>query len=157
MSLVDLITQTAGSQALDQIAARVGISPEQARSAAAALAPALAGGISKTAQSGGLSGLGAASGAGDDLFAQGNAVLGQIFGSKDVSRAVAADAATKTGIGVDQLKMLLPLLASLAAGSVASKAGSGGGLEGLFGLLDQDGDGNPLNDLAGLAGKFFGR
>lgn len=156
MSILDLITQAGGSQAIDQIAARVGLSPEQARSAAAALGPALAGGFRQQAQSGNLSGLGALASGGDTL-AQGNAILGQIFGSKDVSRSVATKAAASTGIGVDQLKMLLPLLASLAAGSAASKAGSGGGLDGLLGLLDKDGDGNPLNDLAGLAGKFLGR
>lgn len=27
----------------------------------------------------------------------------------------------------------------------------------LMGILDKDGDGNPLNDIAGMAGKFFGR
>lgn len=155
MSLMDLILQAGGGQAIDQIAARVGLSPEQARSAAAALAPALAGGLRQKAQSGSLSDLPSAAGSGDDLFTQGNAVLGQIFGSKDVSRAVAADAATKTGIGVDQLKLVLPLLASLAAGSAKSQDGNG--LQGLLGMLDQDGDGNPLNDLAGLAGKFFSR
>jgi hypothetical protein len=157
MSFIELITRAGGSAAIEQIAARVGISPEQARIAAAALAPAIAGGFQQKAQAGDLSGLVAGLGSGGDPLAQGNDVLGEIFGSKDVSRAVAADAATKTGIGVDQLKLLLPLLASLAAGSVASKAGSNGGLEGLIGLLDRDGDGNPLNDLAGLAGKFFNR
>lgn len=157
MSLLDLLNQAGGSQGIEQIAARVGITPEQARSAAAALGPALAGGLRQKAQTGDLTDLlNASDGAGDPV-AQGNSVLGQIFGSKDVSRAVAADAAAKTGIGVDQLKLLLPLLASLAAGSAASKAGSGGGLQGLIGLLDQDGDGNPLNDLAGMAGKFFRR
>jgi len=157
MSLIDLITQAGGTEAIDQLAARVGLSPEQARSAAAALAPALAGGLRQHAQTGDLTALAGNAGSQGDLLAQGNAVLGQIFGSKDVSRTVAADAATKTGIGVDQLKLLLPLLASLAAGSVASKAGTNNGLQGLLGFLDQDGDGNPLNDLAGLAGKFFAR
>lgn len=27
----------------------------------------------------------------------------------------------------------------------------------LIGLLDKDGDGNPLDDIAGMAGKFFGK
>ncbi len=27
----------------------------------------------------------------------------------------------------------------------------------LVGILDQDGDGNPLDDIAGMAGKLFGR
>ncbi len=136
MSLIDLIHPGGGTAAIDQIAARVGLTPEQTRSVAAALAPALAGGLRQHAQTGNLTELADNAGSGGDLFAQGNAVLGQIFGSKDVSRAVAADAATKTGIGVDQLKLLLPLLASLAAVSAATKAGSGEGLQGLLGLLD---------------------
>jgi len=39
----------------------------------------------------------------------GNAILGHLFGSKDVSRAVAGRAAEQTGIGSDVLKKLLPL------------------------------------------------
>jgi len=37
------------------------------------------------------------------------------------------------------------------------KAASQGGLGGLASMLDLDGDGNPLDDIIGMAGKLGGR
>jgi hypothetical protein len=45
----------------------------------------------------------------------------------------------------------------LSVGALAAKGNSGQGAAGLLGLLDQDGDGNPLDDIMGMAGKLFGR
>lgn len=166
MALLDMITQAGGSAAIEQIGARVGLSPAQARTAAAALLPALAGGMKRQSGNADLGGLlgqaGLSPGAAptDDTASMGNQILGQIFGSKEVSRTVAANAASTTGIGADQLKALLPLLASLSAGALASKAGGAGGqggIGGLLGMLDQDGDGDPMDEIMGMAGKFLGR
>jgi len=166
MALLDIITQAGGSGAIEQIGARVGLTPAQTRSAAAALLPVFAGGLKRQSGSADLGGLlrqsGLAPGATptEATASMGNEILGQIFGSKDVSRTVAANAAASTGIGVDQLKALLPLLASLSAGALASKVGGQpgeAGLAGVLGMLDQDGDGNPLDDIMGMAGKLFGR
>lgn len=166
MALLDMIMQAGGSSAIEQLGARVGLTPEQTHSAAAALLPALAGGLKQQSGSDGLGGLiqqsGLAPGAAptDETTSMGNQILGQIFGSKDVSRTVAADASASTGIEADKLKALLPLLASLSAGALASHA-SGvqgqGGLASVLGMLDQDGDGNPVNDIIGMAGKLLGR
>ena len=169
MALLDIITQAGGSAALEQLGARVGLSPAQTRSAAAALLPAVAGGMKRQAGNADLgsllsqAGLTPGAAPGDDTASAGNQILGQIFGSKDVSRTVAANAAETTGIGADQLKALLPLLASLSAGALASRAGaapsgqSGQAGAGLLGLLDQDGDGDPMDDIMGMAAKFLGR
>lgn len=189
----DLLSQLG---ALNSVARELGVSPQQAQSGAAALLPAILGGFKKQAQApAGLSGLGGLLGqlGGGGLLdnvlgAQptnvnlGNAVLGSIFGGKDVSRAVAANAATKTGLDPELLKKLLPIVAMVAAGYLA-KQGAGartaaapapatGGLGGLLGgllgggraaapkqaglasLLDLDGDGNPLDDIIGLAGRL---
>ncbi len=111
---------------------------------------------------------------------RGNDVLGQIFGSKDVSRAVAQNAATSSGLDPSLLKKMLPMLAMLVAGYMAKQGGaaaaapaSGGGvlgslLGGLLGggrsapagggglasLLDLNKDGNPLDDILGMAAKL---
>jgi len=70
---------------------------------------------------------------------QGNNVLGQIFGSKDVSRTVAQNAATQTGLDSGLLRKMLPMLAMLVAGYMAKQQGgaakgqppeAGGGLGG---------------------------
>lgn len=46
----------------------------------------------------------------------GNDILGQIFGSKDVSRGVAEEVAGSTGISSDILKRMLPILAMAVMG-----------------------------------------
>ncbi len=56
----------------------------------------------------------------------GNDILGNIFGSKDVSRSVAGEVAAITGIDENTLKRMLPILAMAAAGYLAKQSGGGG-------------------------------
>ena len=167
MQITDLLAQTGG---LESIARELGLTKEQAAAGAAALAPAILGGFQKQAQAqpGGAAGLGGLLGqlgGGallDDVLApepthvnRGNDVLGTIFGSKDVSRAVAQDAAAKSGLDPALLKKMLPILAMLITGYMARKGGAtsggspmGGGLGDLLGgLLGGRGGGNPLEDI----------
>jgi hypothetical protein len=156
MKITDILAQTGG---LQSVARELGISESQAASGAAALVPAILGGFKKQAQlqPTGLEGLGGVlgqlGGAGlfEDVLApqptdvsRGNDVLGQIFGSKDVSRTVAQNAASQSGLDVGVLKKMLPMLAMLVAGYMAKQRGagaatqpstSGGGLGGLLGGL----------------------
>lgn len=197
MNLTDILSQAGG---IDSMARDLGIPPALAKQGAEALLPAILGGFKKQAQgSGGIEGLGGLLGqlGGGGLLdavlgpqptpvEAGNDLLGQIFGTKEVSRSVAGDAAAKTGIDAGTLKKMLPILAMLVAGYMAQRgdgtnsggglggvlgnvlggamgggaapaAGSGGGaLGGLGSLLDMDGDGNPLDDIIGMAGKLRG-
>ena len=130
MDLGALIGSQMGQAALAQVGQRLGLSPEMTRMAASALAPALAGGLAKAVAGGGLP-TGAPAPGSDEALAHGNAVLGQVLGSKDASRSVAADAAASTGIDVGTLKQLLPQIASMAAGA----QGGAGGIGGLGGML----------------------
>jgi hypothetical protein len=164
MNLMDLLNGTSGfDSSVKQMGERVGLSPEQTNKAAAALIPALMGGLKQQKGAGDLGGLLSQFGVtpgnaiNDQTTDMGNQILGRIFGSKEVSRQVAAKASANTGIGADQLKKLLPMLASLSAGALASRAGSQQQGGGLLDMLDFDGDGNPLDDIAGLASKLFGR
>jgi len=98
---------------------------------------------------------------------KGNQILGQIFGSKDGSRAVAAQAAAQTGVEPSLLKKMLPILAMTVAGYVMKQASEGKG--GLFGgqaspdspardpQAAPAGSGDILGQLIGAAGKFLGR
>lgn len=216
--IINILQQTGGISA---IAEQLGIPPQMAEAGAGALLPAIVGGMSKQAQAqgggeGGLGGLinilGSLGGAGlaenvlgpePTQVEKGNDVLGQIFGSKEVSRTVADHASGQTGIDPSILKKMLPLLAMLVAGYFSHQAGGeqqqggggilgsvlgsvlgggqqsgaggmlgsvlgsvlggggqqaapagGGGLGGLGSLLDFDGDGNPLDDIIGMAGKL---
>lgn len=196
MQITDMLAQMGG---LKSIAQELGVSETQAASGASALLPAILGGFKKQAraQPAGVEGLGGLIGklGGGALLdevvspqptnvSKGNDVLGQIFGSKDVSRAVAQQAATTSGLTPDLLKKMLPMLAMAVTGLMAkqqgapaaAQAGSGGGIGGLLGglfgrptsgtaaasagaglasMLDLDGDGNPLDDILQMAGKVI--
>lgn len=166
MQITDILAQMGG---LQSIAKELGVSETQAASAAEALAPAILGGFKKQAQSqpGGLEGLGGLLGqlGGSGLLDQvlgpqptdvsrGNDVLGQIFGSKDVSRAVAQNAATQSGLDPSLLKKMLPMLAMLVTGYMAKQAGGGASAaqqapsEGVLGGLG--------GGLGGLLGGLLG-
>jgi hypothetical protein len=156
MQFTDMLAQTGGLQAM---ARELGVSEAQAAHGADALLPAILGGFKKQTQSQpagleGLSGLlGQLGGGGllDNVLApqptdvgRGNDVLGQIFGSQDVSRAVAQNAASQSGLDPALLKQMLPILAMLVAGYLAKQQGPGteaqppsdaGGLGGLLGSL----------------------
>lgn len=56
-----------------------------------------------------------------------------------------ASAAAATGLSPEMLNQLL------------ARIGGEGALAQVSQLIDRDGDGNPLDDIAGLAGKLFGR
>ena len=100
---------------------------------------------------------------------KGNEILGQIFGSKDGSRAVAAQASAQSGVEPSLLKKMLPILAMVAAGYITKQAGKGkgggGGLSdaigGMIGGASQQpgSQGQPdiLGSLIGAAGKYLGR
>ena len=50
--------------------------------------------------------------------AEGNGILGHLFGSKDLSRAVADQAAQATGVGQEVLQQMLPVIASMIMGGL---------------------------------------
>lgn len=211
MDLTSILMKAGGVNAM---AEQLGIPPQVAQAGAEALLPAVLGGFKSSAQSssGGLGDLIGMIGGmgGGSLFdnvvgpeatnvSQGNDILGNIFGSKDVSRTVADQASSQTGIDPSILKKMLPMLAMLVAGYMAHQSGQegqgsiagnvlgslvgggqqsgglggilssvlgggqaapqqqSGGLGGLGSLLDMDGDGNPLDDIIGMAGKAMGR
>ncbi|TGQ25350.1 DUF937 domain-containing protein, partial [Mesorhizobium sp. M00.F.Ca.ET.216.01.1.1] len=49
---------------------------------------------------------------------EGNGILGHLFGSKDLSRAVAAQAAQATGLSQQVLQQMLPAMASMMMGGL---------------------------------------
>lgn len=162
MNLTDILAQAGG---LQSVARDLGLSEDQAAAGADALLPAILGGMKKQAQAqpSGLEGLGGLLGqlGGGGLLEQvlgaqptdprqGNEVLGQIFGSKDVSRAVADNAASQSGLDSSVLRKMLPLLAMLVTGYMAKQAGGAGQQPSL-------GEGSSgLGGLMGSLGGLFG-
>ena len=68
-------------------------------------------------------------------------------------------AAQKTGIDISALSGILSQLGGEGAlGDLAGMMdGQEGGLAGVMNMLDADGDGSPLDDIAGMASSFFGK
>lgn len=154
MDINDLLAQSGGVEA---IARELGISQGQAEAGASALGPAILGGFRQRAAEEGGAGLGGllSSLGGGGLLDQvlspqptdvsaGHDVLGQIFGSREESHAVAATAAGSSGLDPELLKKMLPLLAMVVTGALAKNhaeattegsGGLGGLLGGLLGAL----------------------
>jgi len=67
-------------------------------------------------------------------------------------------AAQKTGLDTSALSGIVSQLGGEGAlGDLAEKIGGDSKLSGIMGMLDQDGDGNPLDDIAGMASSLFGK
>ena len=185
MDLLKMILNANGGQNIQQLASQFGIDPSQAQSAVEKLAPAVARGLKREAsnESGLQSLVGALTKGNHERYLEdpstltrpesvsdGNRILGHIFGSKDVSRNVAAHAAQQTGLDTGILKKMLPLVATMVMGgmskgtkqasglSSAISGALGGGsnpLGALGSLLEQDDDGSMLDDVLNMAKKLF--
>lgn len=179
MTLFDIMQQAQNGQAMQNIARQYGLSQQQTQAAIEALLPAFSMGLQRQTQDpyafGGLAQMMAANpyakmfdangdGIPDHAQAMGNNVLGQLFGSKEVSNAVAAQAAATTGLGQAILKQMLPVIASMVMGGL-SKSASSRGLDGFFGQFAEMMSGkqaappqqaNPVNPFDAILGGFFG-
>ena len=162
-NLFEMMMQAQGGNAMQNMARQFGLAPEQAQSAVESLLPALSMGMQQQSQSvDGLQNLMQMFGGGqhaaafdadgdgipDNAVDQGNDVLGQLFGSKDMSRAVAAQASAMSGVSDSILMQMLPVIASMVMGGMF-KGAMGNGLGGLMGLAMQGGLGNILGQTMG--------
>lgn len=164
---------TAGTGAVQQLGQRFGLSADQTSAALNQLVPALANRLQRnTSQEGGMDALLGAllngnhaqyldnpETLGDESTTQeGNAILGHILGSKDVSRAVADQASEQTGIGADTLKSMLPVVAAMVMGSL-SKGGSAseaGVVGNLLGSIFGQAEGTPASGIGDVLGRLLG-
>jgi hypothetical protein len=176
--ILEMLMNSAGGGAGQQVGQQFGLSEDQTNSALGQLVPALMAGLQRnTSQAGGMDALLVALRSGNhagyldnpEMLARetttedGNSILGHIFGSKEVSRAVAGQAAERTGIGTDILKKMLPVVATMVMGGLSkqaasaspgsSQASAGGFLDS---LLDQNRDGSMADDVMGILGRFMG-
>ena len=177
MNLMDLLQESGGTGSINALAKQLGIGGRETGSLVESLAPALMRGMQKqlddpaTAE-----GLTKALSSGNhqrylddpnlvasgETITDGNKILGHLFGSKDVSRNVAAQAAERSGLESSLVRKALPILAGLAMGAVSKKGQSspgnldGGLLGGLLGgLTGGDDDGFGIDDVLSLAKKLF--
>ena len=179
MDLLNMLMNQGGGQAIRQIGTNFALDENQTISAVSNLLPILGQGLARNASTeGGLESLlGALSGGQHQRYLEdpsilnqqdsvddGNGILGHILGSKDVSRQVAQQTSERTGIGVDILKKMLPMVATLAMGALsrqtesarAPEASPSAGLTSILGqFLGSNRDGSIADDILGMASQLF--
>jgi hypothetical protein len=193
MNLLESLIGGNNDDVVNELAKQLGVGTDDARKAAEQLVPALGRAINNNAATdNGLDSLIKAldnsdhatyldnpSSLGKDSTEQdGNAILGHLFGSKDVSRNIANYGAKQSGLSSVLLKKALPILATLVMSSLSKKLlgrgkqsgsvfGGGGSNNDIFGtgvaakqnrgilatFLDSDKDGSIIDDLLSLAIK----
>ncbi|MGB7432342.1 MAG: DUF937 domain-containing protein [Ahrensia sp.] len=132
-NLFDILQQAQNGQAVEQMARQFQMNQADMETALAALMPAFSEGFKRNTSDPMAIGnfmQAIASGQHAKYFEdmtnafqpqgveEGNGILGHLFGSKEVSRAVSQQAAQATGIGQEIFKQLLPVLASTLMGGM---------------------------------------
>ena len=133
LPLFEMMLRAQNGAAMDSMAKQFNLAQEQVTQAMAALMPAFSSSLKRsTTNPYDFSSLMSSMASGgyakyfEDMtkaftpqgIADGNTALEQLFGSKEVSRAVAAQAAQLTGIGQDVLKKMLPAMADTIMGGL---------------------------------------
>jgi hypothetical protein len=158
-SLFDMLAQAQNGNGLQALAEQYGLSMQQTQSAVAALLPAFSQGLQRnTADPYGLGAFMTAMASGQHAkyfedaarafspqgLDEGNGILGHLFGSKDLSRAVANQAAQASGVSQQILQQMLPAIATMVMGGLfkqtTNQLQSNGGFAGV---------GNPLGEIIG--------
>ena len=100
----------------------------------------------------------------DQVISIGESVVAKMQSGQTQTRAV-AETAAESGVDPSQVASVIPALTEHlgvdGAGGLMEKlngmAGQGGVVSAISGFLDRDGDGNPLNDVVGMAQALFTR
>jgi hypothetical protein len=170
-SLFDMIRMAQGGAGMSNIGQQFGLNGQQTQSAIEALMPAFSMGLQRQMQNpagmmdmfgkgaqGGFANMFDQGAPKEEAQTAGNDILGNLFGSKDMSRAVAAQASAASGISDTILKAMMPVIASmLMGGFMKSMMGGGaGGLGGLLGGLMGGGQQQAGGSLGDLLGGMLG-
>ncbi|TIS92365.1 DUF937 domain-containing protein [Mesorhizobium sp.] len=161
-SLFDILAQAQNGNGMQALAQQFGLSQQQTQAAVEALLPAFSQGLRRNISD--PYGLGAfmtamASGQHAKYFEdatrafspqgvdEGNGILGHLFSSKDLSRAVAGQAAQATGVSQQVLQQMLPAIASMMMGGLFKQTTdqlTGGQMQAAGGFGS---GGNPLGEI----------
>ncbi|WP_269933534.1 DUF937 domain-containing protein [Aminobacter sp. HY435] len=154
--LFEMLANAQNGNGMDALSRQFGLNQQQTQAALEALMPAFSQGLKRNASD--PHGVGSflqamASGQHAKYFDdasrafspqgvdEGNGILGHLFGSKDLSRAVAAQAAQATGVGQNVLQQMLPVIASMIMGGLFKQ--STGQMQAASGM----GGNNPLGEI----------
>ncbi|WP_095088446.1 DUF937 domain-containing protein [Mesorhizobium sophorae] len=156
-TLFDMLAQAQNGNGMQALAQQYGLSMQQTQAAVAALLPAFSQGLQRnTADPYGLGAFMTAMASGQHAkyfedatrafspqgVDEGNGILGHLFGSKDLSRAVASQAAQASGVSQQILQQMLPTIASMVMGGLFKQTTNQMQAAGGFG-----GGNNPLGEI----------
>ncbi|MEP9370798.1 DUF937 domain-containing protein [Mesorhizobium sp. KR1-2] len=134
LPLFDMLNNAQNGKGMEALARQFDLSMQQTQAAVEALLPAFSQGLKQnTADPYGVGAFLNAMASGqhakyfDDPsnafspagMAEGNGILGHLFGSKELSKAVADQAAVASGVSQEVLKQMLPVLASMIMGGLS--------------------------------------
>ena len=160
LPLFDMLANAQNGHAMEQLSRQFGLSQQQTQAAVEALMPAFSQGLKRNASDPyGVAAFMSAMASGNHAkyfedaqkaFApqgvdEGNGILGHLFGSKDLSRAVAAQAAQATGVGQQVLQQMLPVIASMIMGGLYKQTTNQ--MPGAQQAAGFGGAGNPLGEI----------
>jgi hypothetical protein len=171
-NLLDIIQSAQGGKVAENLAARFGITSEQANAAIQAWMPALSTGLQQALQNpSSLSSIAGELTAGvhqasfqsaDSANSEagvsgGSAILTRIFGDPNVTMQIAQQASRITGLRPELLARMAPVIATMVAGGLVSSLKS----QGFSNILGQasgtsHGGGAPASGVAGLFSSFMG-
>lgn len=195
MNISDLLNSPIGASVLNSVTNQLGVDRNQATTAINAAIPVILGGLGRNAQTQEgaagidsalnkhtgslLDNLGVLDSNPDEIVADGNGILGHIFGGQ--KQDVEAGISQKSGISIQKIGPLIAMLApvvmaylgrqrqqqapnsgiggltdilgQLAGGGASRNTGGGGLMDLVGGFLDKNKDGNYLDDIIGMFGK----
>ncbi len=161
-TLFDMMSNAQNGKAMELLARQFNLSQQQTALAVEALMPAFSEGLKRNASDPyGLANFLSALSSGQHAkyfenpmaafsptgMQEGNGILGHLFGSKELSRAVAAQAAQATGIGQEVLKQMLPAIAAMIMGGLFKQSTNQFQGFGNMGAGGFGGGSNPLGDI----------
>ncbi len=170
MNMLDLLRSAQGGNGIENLARQFGLGQQQTESVLKHVLPAVSTGFKQRSRNqDGLAGIlksiqgtdyedvyqDSASLQNDSARSRGNDILGQIFGSKEVSRSVAQRAEQSSGVGADLVKKMLPVITSMVMGGMQKRASTqpdvnNGVGDLLSGLLGGSGASRPSSGGGGL-------
>lgn len=162
MGFLDDLYQEHGASVQQRVSTELGIPPEKAARALPTVAPIILAGLKREMDKAGPAGVESRI---QDMNNNGipdDEEVGGLLAGK--GKEASALMATQLGISGDAAAKLIPMLAPIiigmlmkkgggATGGAAGTGGAGGGLGGIAAILDRNGDGSILDDLAGLVAK----
>lgn len=183
MNLFEMMQSAQNGQAMQNLARQYGLSQQQTQAALDALLPAFSMGLQRQTQNpyafGNLAQMMTATpfgqmydsdgdGIPDTARPLGTDVMSQLFGSKEVTNAIAAQAAATSGVGQAILKQMLPVIAAMVMGGLFKSVNNQGlgGILGQFAEMMRDQmpgqqpapapQANPANPFEAILGGLFG-